>query len=70
VALPFVQGRLRKKALSVAITTECAHCGEAIHLEIDSELNVRVVEEGATPLVFVPLLDLAKLEDPSIIDGF
>ena len=65
-----MQGRLRKKALSVAITTECAHSGEPIHLEIDSELNFRVVEEGAKPLVFVPLLDLAKLEDASIIDGF
>ena len=70
MALPFVQGRLRKKALSVAITTECAHCGEAIHLDIDSELNSRVVEESARPLVFVPLLDLGKLKDPSIIDGF
>jgi hypothetical protein len=70
VALPFVQGRLRKRALSVAITTECAHCDEPIHLEIDSELNFRVVEEGAKPLVFVPLLDLARLEAPSIIDGF
>ena len=65
-----MQGRLRKKALSVAITTKCAHSGEPIHLEIDSELNFRVVEEGAKPLVFVPLLDLAKLEDASIIDGF
>ena len=70
MALPFVQGRLGKKALSVAITTECAHCGEAIHLEIDSELNSRVVEESAKPLVFVPLLDLGKLKAPSIIDGF
>jgi len=65
-----VQGQLRKQALSVAITTECAHCGEPIHLKIDSELNSRVVEEGAKPLVFVPLLDLGKLKDPSIIDGF
>lgn len=68
--MPFVQGRLKKQALSVAITTECAHCGEPIHLEIDSELNFRAVEEGAEPLVFVPLLDLGKLKDPSIIDGF
>ena len=65
-----MQGQLRKKALSVAITTKCAHCDEPIHLEIDSDLNFRVVEEGAKPLVFVPLLNLAKLEDASIIDGF
>ncbi len=65
-----MQGQLRKKALSVAITTKCAHCDEPIHLEIDSDLNFRVVEEGAKPVVFVPLLDFSKLEDPSIIDGF
>jgi len=65
-----VQGQLGKKALAVAVTTECAHCGEPIHLEIDSELNCRVVEEDAKPLVFVPLLDLAKFADRSIIDGF
>ena len=65
-----MQGQLRKKALSVAITTKCAHCDEPIHLEIDSDLNFRVVEESANPLVFVPLLNLAKLEDASIIDGF
>ncbi len=56
--------------MSVAITTECACSGEPIHLEIDSELEFRIVEEAAKPLVFVPLLNLAKLEDPSIIDGF
>ena len=65
-----MQGQLAKKALSVAITTECAHCSEQIHLEIDSELNFRVVGESANPVVFVPLVDLAKLDDPSIIDGF
>ncbi len=65
-----MQGQLRKEALSVDVTTECAHCGEPIHLEIDSELNHRVVEEGAEPLVFVPMVDFAKLEDPSIIDAF
>jgi hypothetical protein len=39
-------------------------------LEIDSELNYRVVEDGAEPLVFVPMVDFGRLEDPSIIDAF
>jgi len=41
-----------------------------MHLEIDSEMNYRVQEEGALPLVYAPLLDVTQLEDPSIIDGF
>ena len=68
--MPFVQGHLRDEYLSVSIVTECAHCHRPLHLEIDSELECRVLEEGANPLVFVPLVDFAKLEDPSIIDAF
>jgi hypothetical protein len=37
---------------------------------MDSELNYRVVEPGADPVVFVPLVDFDKLEEPSIIDAF
>jgi hypothetical protein len=46
------------------------HCGQPIHIEMDSALKYRVVEEGAAPLVHVPMVDLHKLEDPSIIDAF
>jgi hypothetical protein len=38
-------------------------------LEIDSDLDYRVVEEDAEPLVFVPMVDFDKLDDPSIIDA-
>jgi hypothetical protein len=65
-----VQGHLKDEYLSVAIETECGHCHRPLHLEVDSELEFRVLEEGADPLVFVPLVDFAKLEDPSIIDAF
>jgi hypothetical protein len=65
-----VQGQLRGENLSFDIESSCAHCGEAIHIEMDSELNYHVVEEGAAPLVHVPMVDLHKLEDPSIIDAF
>jgi hypothetical protein len=33
-------------------------------------LNYRVLETDAEPIVFVPLVDWKKLEDPSIIDAF
>jgi hypothetical protein len=68
--VPFVQGQLRGEALSFVIETECGHCQEPLHIEIDSELSHRVVEEGADPLVYVPLLDLQSLDEPSIIDSF
>jgi len=65
-----VQGRLREEALSFTIGTSCAHCGEPIHIEMDSELSYRVLEEGANPFVYVPMVDFDELEDPSIIDAF
>jgi hypothetical protein len=39
-------------------------------IEIDSELNYSVREEGADPTIFIPQVDFQKLEDPSIIDSF
>jgi len=65
-----VQGRLRKQDLTFQVQTECGHCGEPIHLEIDSELNYRVLGEAPSPLVYAPMVDFDKLDDPSIIDGF
>jgi hypothetical protein len=70
LATPFVQGQLRKEKLSFVIETECAHCHAPLHIEIDSDLNYRVVEPGAAPLIFVPMVDFDRLEDPSIIDAF
>ncbi len=67
--MPFVQGHLRNESLAITVKTECAHCSRPIQIELDSELNYRVVE-GADPLVFVPHVDFEKLKDPSIIDAF
>jgi len=52
------------------ICTECAHCGQPIQIEMDSALNYRVIEGEANPLIFAPLVDVEKIEQPSIIDGF
>jgi hypothetical protein len=65
-----VQGQLREESLTFEVETECAHCKQPLHLEMDSDLNYRVVEDDAEPLVFVPMVDFSKLEDPSIIDAF
>jgi hypothetical protein len=68
--MPFVQGQLRQETISLSIDTECAHCGEEIRINIDSELNFSVTNPGAEPLIFVPTVDFSTLEDPSIIDAF
>ena len=39
-------------------------------MEIDRDLNYRVAESGAQPLVVAPLVNFARLRDPSIIDAF
>lgn len=65
-----MQGQLRKQPLTCLIETSCAHCGEPIHIQMDQDLNYSVQENGADPLVFVPMVDFQKLEDPSIIDAF
>jgi hypothetical protein len=65
-----VQGQLRREALTFGIETECAHCGWPIHIEMDSELRYSVLEPDAEPLVFVPMVEFDRLEDPSIIDAF
>jgi hypothetical protein len=65
-----VQGHLRGEPLSLTVETECAHCARPIQLQIDGNLNAVVLSEGATPMVYVPIVDFAKLDDPSIIDAF
>jgi hypothetical protein len=65
-----VQGQLRGGPLSFVVETACAHCERPIQIEIDSQLAYRVLQEDAEPVLFVPLIDLTKLDDPSIIDAF
>ena len=39
-------------------------------LDIDHEMNVRVAQSAAAPLVFTPDVDTFELEAPSIVDDF
>jgi len=56
--------------MSISGRTVCAQSGREIHLTIDSDLNITVHNSDADPLVFVPLVNFARLKDPSIIDAF
>jgi len=65
-----VQGHLRKSPLEVEIKSTCAHCGEAIELVVDSELNYRIDRGGPDALIFEPEIDWSRFKDPNIIDGY
>ena len=65
-----MQGQLRKEPLTVRIETECGHCRRPLVIELDSDLQRYRVEQGAEPLIFAPMVDFERLEDPSIIDAF
>ena len=65
-----MQGYLREESLKFTIQTECAHCGEEIHISMDDDLNYSLLEADAQPLVFLPTVDFSTLEEPSIIDAF
>jgi len=41
-----------------------------MELSIDSDLRFTVTEDSCEPIVFVPDVDLFKLEDESIINAF
>jgi hypothetical protein len=65
-----VQGGLRNTAVQVEIGTECAHCGERLDIELDSDLNLKIKQSSAQPYVFAPIVDFEKLAAPTIIDDF
>jgi hypothetical protein len=65
-----VQGRLRDTKIAVEIETECTHCGQALHLTLDSELNWSVKEPDANPLVFEPEIDWKHFTKPTIINDY
>jgi hypothetical protein len=59
-----------KEPLDFLIETTCAQSGQPIQIEIDGQLAYRVRQEDADPMIFVPIVDFDKLNDPSIIDAF
>jgi hypothetical protein len=56
--------------ITFTIRTACAHCGQEIRIEMDQDLKYSIPGQSANPLIFVPMVDFDRLEDPSIIDAF
>jgi len=65
-----VYGRLQKKELSFTINAECANSGRQMEIELDSELNINNVTDGADPMFCLPIVPLANTKEPSIVDIF
>jgi hypothetical protein len=65
-----VQGRLRDESLSVEIETACAHCGQPLHITLDSELRWIVKEQDAAPFVFMPDVDWSHFTGATILDAY
>jgi len=65
-----VQGRLRNERLTVTVESECAHGRRPMTMDITSELDYQVHGTTAEPIVFIPDVNVAALEVPSIIDDF
>lgn len=70
MAAPFVQGRLRQEHLAVTIETKCGHCGRAMRLTVDTDMNISDHDAGAEPLVFMPRVDWSTFTEPNIIDAY
>ena len=65
-----MQGHLTGERIEVEIETECKHCGEALHITVDSDLGWSVAEPGARVLVFSPDVDWQGFTDPTIIHAY
>ena len=65
-----MQGQLRHASLTITFTSECAHCARPLRIAIGSDLAYQVDPAAAGILVYVPMVDFARLRAKSIIDDF
>jgi hypothetical protein len=56
--------------MSVLIQSECVHCGKAMNIQVDGEMNFEVKEADASPLIFEPKIDWDGFDQPNIIHAY
>lgn len=56
--------------MSFEIQTECACCGRKFGFTMQHDLEYTLHDPDSAPLYFLPMVDLATLEAPSIVDDF
>jgi len=67
--VPFVQGQLLQRHLSFELRSSCWATGDAVDIDFDSDMNYTVLTDPE-PRLFVPLVDIPNLDEPSIVDAF
>jgi hypothetical protein len=65
-----VEGKLRNEYLLVEVHTQCSHCGQVMHITVDSSMHVTVCETDAAPWVFMPDMDWEHFTERTIIDAY
>lgn len=70
LGLPVVHGGLSDPNVCAVIGSACACCERPIELIIDASLGFRVLTEDAHPVVSVPLIDVTRIDRPSIIKEY
>jgi hypothetical protein len=65
-----VQGRLSDQTLEYTISSRCSNSGRPIEIDIDSDMNISRVTEGASLMYSMALIDTEKMKEKSIIDVF
>jgi hypothetical protein len=65
---PSCKGNYGKNSRS--LSRRNARIARLLHIDINSELNYRVAEADAQPLVYTPMVNFGDLDDPSIVDAF
>jgi hypothetical protein len=65
-----VYGRLQNKEITFTIDSKCANSSEPIRIELDSELNISGMTEGAEPMYSMPIINSDRMKETSIVDVF
>jgi hypothetical protein len=65
-----VYGRLQSKKLTFTINTKCANSGKKIQIEVDSDMNIISMSEGADLFYSMALINTDKMKEKSIVDVF
>ena len=63
-------GRLQDKELAFTIDSKCSNSGKQIVIELDSELNITAMTEGAEPMYSMPIINSDRMKEASIVDVF
>jgi hypothetical protein len=65
-----VYGRLQNEELIFTINSRCANSGKKIKIELDSDMNITSMSEGADPVYSMAVINTDRLKEPSIINVF